>query len=154
MIGTQPTHRNIEKQEKRNNNHPMNFVVNYFLFLVKMNIAMLYQELNNIPKAIECLHKSLKCNEIIYGCQSLHTSGCFRALAIAYSKIENFKEALNYEKQNYNILKELFGEGDIRTVESNIYLKQFTANAVKKARIEKVKGESFCHCFFDIIFNC
>jgi tetratricopeptide (TPR) repeat protein len=114
-----------------------------------MNIAMLYQELDNIPKAIECLHKSLKCNEIIYGRQSLHISGCLRALAIAYSKIENFKEALNYEKQNYNILKELFGEGDIRTVESNIYLKQFTANAVKKARIEKVKEEeSFCYCFF------
>jgi len=105
-----------------------------------MNMAMMYQDLGHIPKAIECLHKALKCNEAIYGRRNLYISNCLRALAIAYSSIENFKEALNYEKQNYNILKELFGEGDIRTVESNIYLKQFTVNAVKKARNEKIEG--------------
>jgi tetratricopeptide (TPR) repeat protein len=103
-------------------------------------MGLIFEDLGNVSKAIECLHRALQCSEVIYGRRSLNTCECLRALAIAYSIVENFKEALNYERQNYNILKELYGETDIRTMESNIYLKQFTMNAVKKARNERVRN--------------
>jgi len=48
-----------------------------------------------------------------------------------YNEMDMFREALNYEKRNYNVLSRLLGEKDFRTNESNIWLKQFTIKAVK-----------------------
>lgn len=52
-------------------------------------------------------------------------------LAIAHSQIGKFKEALDLEKKNYNILINHVGEDDIRVIEASIWLKQFTAKAVQ-----------------------
>lgn len=58
----------------------------------------------------------------------LHSCHC---IALAHSTLDNFKEALNWEKKNYTILSNLLGEKDFRTSESNIWLKQFTRKAVQ-----------------------
>jgi hypothetical protein len=52
--------------------------------------------------------------------------------------MNQFKEALSYEKKNYAILHAKVGDNDLRAIESNIYLKQFTAKAVQ-AQIETKK---------------
>jgi protein TIF31 len=55
-------------------------------------------------------------------------------IALAYSTLDNFKEALNWEKKNYHILSNLLGDKDFRTSESNIWLKQFTRKAVQVSK--------------------
>ena len=57
----------------------------------------------------------------------------YHAIATDYSILAKFKEALDYEKKNYNILlKSIRDEKDPRIVESNMLLKQYTAKAVEQ----------------------
>jgi hypothetical protein len=61
-------------------------------------------------------------------------------MAISESELKNYKEALAYEKKNYAILQERVGDNDLKTIESNIWLKQFTAKAVQ-IQIESKKAQ-------------
>jgi len=53
------------------------------------------------------------------------------------SFVDNFKEALRYEKKNLEILKKLVGEDDPRTAEANVWLKQFAAKSLQVYNEEK-----------------
>jgi hypothetical protein len=57
----------------------------------------------------------------------------YHAIATDYSIITKFKEALDYEKKNYNILLKIIrDERDPRLVESSMLLKQYTSKAVEQ----------------------
>jgi hypothetical protein len=76
----------------------------------------------------------LKSNEIIYGKNHLNTATTYHSIAIAYSELGKFKEALSFEKKNNSILSESFGEADARTKDSNALLNQLTSRAVQKQK--------------------
>jgi len=89
------------------------------------------QELQQHTVALHYLMESLKCYENLVGAEHLQTAAIYHGIAIGYSQLGQFKEALAYEKKNYQILHKFVGDSDLRTVESNICLKQFTAKAVQ-----------------------
>jgi len=96
-----------------------------------VTIATMLQELQQHTVALHYLMESLKCYENLVGAEHLQTAAIYHGIAIGYSQLGQFKEALAYEKKNYQILHKFVGDSDLRTVESNICLKQFTAKAVQ-----------------------
>jgi len=94
------------------------------------NIAMMLQDLQKHKQAIEYLVQALKSYESILGPNHIQTAAIYHAIAIAHSQLDQFKEALAYEKKNYSILHAKVGDSDIRAIESNIWLRQFTQKAV------------------------
>jgi len=98
---------------------------------IYVSIASMLQEMQQHRAALHYLFEALKCYESLFGPNNIQTASIYHAIAIAYSQMGQFKEALTYEKKNYNILHETVGDVDLRTVESNICLKQFTAKAVQ-----------------------
>jgi protein TIF31 len=110
------------------------------------NLALVLGDLKAYDQSIDFLHRAAKCYETTHGVNSPVTANAYHSLAIAYSYVENFREALAWETKNYKILKELVGEKHNKTMESNIWLKQFTTKAVAKAktdRIHEVKKANF-----------
>lgn len=60
------------------------------------------------------------------------------AIAIDYSLLERWKEALEYERKNYSILeKAISDEKDSRLQESSLLLKEYTQKAVEQAQNKK-----------------
>eukprot|EP01114_Cavostelium_apophysatum_P000309 TRINITY_DN1028_c0_g1_i1.p1 TRINITY_DN1028_c0_g1~~TRINITY_DN1028_c0_g1_i1.p1 ORF type:complete len:1242 (+),score=350.36 TRINITY_DN1028_c0_g1_i1:187-3726(+) len=104
------------------------------------NIAMMLQDLSRHQDAISYLNEAVKSYEAILGSNHIHTSPLYHAIAMAHSNLGQFKEALAFEKKNYGILSSKLGESDMKTVESNIWLKQFTAKAVQH-QIETNKAQ-------------
>jgi len=98
---------------------------------IYISIATMLQEMQQHKVALHYLFEALKCYESFLGPNSLPTATIYHNIAITYSQIGQFKDALTYEKKNYTILHESVGDNDLRTVESNICLKQFTAKAVQ-----------------------
>jgi len=94
------------------------------------NIAMMLQDLQKPKQAIDYLVQAVKSYETILGPNHVQTAAIYHTIAIAYSQLEQYKEALNYEKKNYTILHATVGDSDIRAIESNIWLRQFTQKAV------------------------
>lgn len=105
------------------------------------NLALMYQETKHHKIALEYFIEACKCYEEILGVAHLQTAAMYHAIALAYANLEQFKDALNYEKKNYNILKQLsMPDLDLRVMESNLYLKQFTSKAVQM-QIESKKSQ-------------
>jgi len=115
------------------------------------NIAMMLQDvsLDYFNTSILYLLEALRYYETLLGPSNLQTASLYHAIALAYSQLGQFKEALSYEKKNYMVLQAKFGVNDFRTVESNIWLKQFTTKAVQaqmefensKTKKQKPKSE-------------
>ena len=56
--------------------------------------------------------------------------------------IDNFRLAHQYERRSYSILSEVVGANDVRTIESEIWFRQFTAKAVQvEAEARKGNGQ-------------
>jgi len=104
------------------------------------NIAMMLQDLSRFKEAIRFLVRALNCYEALYGPNDLQTAAIYHAIALAYGQLDQYKEALAYEKKNYAILHTQVGDNDLRAIESNICLKQFTAKAVQM-QIETKKAQ-------------
>jgi len=105
-----------------------------------MNVASMFQDIGQQKEAIHYMLESLKCYEELFGTNSLQTASVYHSIALAYSTLGQYKDALAYEKKNYSILHEQVGDADLKTVESNICLKQFTAKAVQ-VQIETSKTQ-------------
>jgi len=104
------------------------------------NIAMMLQDVSRFKEAIRFLTKALNCYEVLYGPYYFQTAAIYHAIALAYGQLDQYKEALAYEKKNYAILHSQVGDNDLRAIESNICLKQFTAKAVQM-QIETKKAQ-------------
>jgi len=104
------------------------------------NIAMMLQENGKFKEAIIYLLQALKCYDNLLGPNHIQTAAIYHAIAIAYSQLGQYKEALAFEKKNYSILHAKVGDTDIRAIESNICLKQFTQKAVQ-VQIETKKTQ-------------
>jgi len=59
--------------------------------------------------------------------------------------LDDFKKALSYERRNYSILSKVVPETDVRIVECNIWLKQFTAKAVQMQMEAKKTQRELTH---------
>jgi tetratricopeptide (TPR) repeat protein len=105
---------------------------------------MMLQENGKFKEAIIYLLQALKCYDNLLGPNHIQTAAMYsfvvdqiqflcryHAIAIAYSQLGQYKEALAFEKKNYSILHAKVGDTDIRAIESNICLKQFTQKAVQ-----------------------
>lgn len=104
------------------------------------NIATMLQDNKEPKEAIVYLLEALKVYESTLGSSHLQVSAIYHSIALAFSQLGQYKEALSYEKKNYNILHNQVGDTDIRTIESNIWLKRFTQQAVQ-AQMETKKTE-------------
>eukprot|EP01125_Pyxidicula_operculata_P015596 TRINITY_DN5317_c0_g1_i1.p1 TRINITY_DN5317_c0_g1~~TRINITY_DN5317_c0_g1_i1.p1 ORF type:complete len:1208 (-),score=310.68 TRINITY_DN5317_c0_g1_i1:16-3639(-) len=100
------------------------------------NIGMMLQELDFKDISRVYIGKALSLSQKLYG-ENMQTARLYHMMAISLSLVGNFKEALNYEKQNYEICKNSVGEQDMRTMESNIWLGQLTRNAVNSAKLQQ-----------------
>eukprot|EP01103_Thecamoeba_quadrilineata_P012870 TRINITY_DN3429_c0_g1_i1.p1 TRINITY_DN3429_c0_g1~~TRINITY_DN3429_c0_g1_i1.p1 ORF type:complete len:1198 (+),score=311.34 TRINITY_DN3429_c0_g1_i1:9-3602(+) len=107
---------------------------------ITITIAMILQDLGEHKLSLRFLKMALKSQELHYGPDHLQIAATCHQIAIAYNLIDKFKKALEFEKRNYLILQKTLGESDLRTVESNIWLKQFIAKAVQVER-ENVKQQ-------------
>lgn len=94
-------------------------------------IAMILQDNKRYKEALEFLLKALECTETHYGAKHSNTAAACHSVAIAFSMLDGFRNALQFERRGYDILMELVGPNDIRTVEAGIWMKQFTAKAVQ-----------------------
>lgn len=103
------------------------------------NIAMMLQDTQKHKEEIEYLTEACKHYEQLFGPLSLQIAPIYHAIAIAYSQLEQYKDALNFEKKCYAILHTKVGDTDMRAIESNIWLKQFTQKAVQ-AEVENKKA--------------
>ncbi|ELR12870.1 tetratricopeptide repeat domain containing protein [Acanthamoeba castellanii str. Neff] len=106
-----------------------------------MHMGTMYQDMGRAEVALKYYQEALKSNQYFFGTEeNLQTGQICHCIALAHSTLDNFKEALNWEKKNYTILSNLLGEKDFRTSESNIWLKQFTRKAVQM-QIEAKKAQ-------------
>jgi protein TIF31 len=96
------------------------------------NVSQILAELDNPYLAVEYLKEALKSNEILFGKNHIITATTCHHIAIAYGHIQQFKEAMNYQKRHFTTLCETVGENDARTKEANKWLNQFTRTAVQK----------------------
>jgi len=100
------------------------------------NIGMILQDMGDINSSLLYFHKALEFNELLPQgtdeCSLLIAAIC-HAIAMNYSVLDKYKEALEYEKRNYNNLVKAVGSTqDPRVEESNLLLKQYTAKAVER----------------------
>jgi len=107
------------------------------------NIAMMLQDTQKHKEEIEYLTEACKHYEALFGPTSLQIAPIYHAIALAHSQLEQYKDALNYEKKCFAILHVKVGDADMRAIESNIWLKQFTQKAVQaEVEIKKAHRES------------
>ena len=97
------------------------------------NIAVILQEQNRFNESLEYLQEALNCNLHTFGPLDLRTAATYHAVAMAHVSVQHYREALEFEKQCYNIYKALLGDEDKLTIQSHTWLKDFTAKAVDKA---------------------
>ncbi len=117
---------------------------------------MILQDLGDINSSLIYFHKALEYNEAVNSgsdeCSLLtaamyvsmlqcctHVFRC-HAIATNYSVLDKYKEALEYEKRNYNnLVKSIGSNQDPRVEESNLLLKQYTAKAVEQQMSSREK---------------
>jgi len=105
------------------------------------HLGSMYQDMGNYRLALHLYKEALKCNEFFFGPEHMQTASSCHNIALVYHLMEQYREALSYEKRNYTILEKMVGKNDFRTVESNIWLKQFTSKAVQ-VEIEMKKAQT------------
>jgi len=105
------------------------------------HLGSMYQDMGNYRLALHLYKEALKCNEFFFGPEHMQTTSTCHNIALVYHLMEQYREALSYEKRNYTILEKMVGKNDFRTVESNIWLKQFTSKAVQ-VEIEMKKAQT------------
>ena len=94
---------------------------------------MLQEEEKNEDSLLYLMHSHHHC-ESIYGPQSIQVASASHALATCLNFSGNAKDAFPYETRNYQILKSILGEQDMRTMQAKILMKQLTETAVQYAK--------------------
>jgi len=95
--------------------------------------AMLLQELGKFEQSIVYLEEAAVVYQRILGPQHPQVGMMFHSIAITHGQMQNWREALEYEKKNYNILVSAnLPENDSKMNECNIYLSTFTMRAVAR----------------------
>lgn len=95
------------------------------------NVAVMLQDISRFKDALQYLLEALKVCEELFGSDHIQTASIYHAVAVAHSQLGEFKEALAFEKKNYTILHAKVGDNDPRTLQSNVWLNQFTKKAVQ-----------------------
>jgi protein TIF31 len=91
----------------------------------QIGIAMLQQALSLFEKQL---------NQPMVA-QALHS------LALSYETIGEFKAALQYEKQHYKIVSQLYGADNVRSIRSDQFLRSLTELAVRFAKADGKVGK-------------
>eukprot|EP01129_Flabellula_baltica_P010962 TRINITY_DN4705_c0_g1_i1.p1 TRINITY_DN4705_c0_g1~~TRINITY_DN4705_c0_g1_i1.p1 ORF type:complete len:1138 (-),score=337.68 TRINITY_DN4705_c0_g1_i1:9-3422(-) len=81
---------------------------------------------------MEYFVRALTAAKSAYGERSGPTAQIYHSLAIFHNARGELKEALKCEKENYDILKAITGENDMRFIESSIWLQQLTSTVNSK----------------------
>jgi len=104
------------------------------------NTAKMLLDMQQNRHAIYHLQEALKCYELLLGPNHPQTAEIYHAIALCYSHLGQYKEALAYERKNFAILHAHTSDTDARVIESNTSLKLFTAKAVQM-QIESKKAQ-------------
>jgi len=106
------------------------------------HIAMMFQDLGEVEKALFYHFETLAAHKHFCNDQdNISTAKLYHRIALAYSQMNKFKEALQYERKNYDLLKDIVGPNDFRTIQSTIWVKQFTSKLVSM-RIEAKQAQN------------
>ncbi|KAI3750983.1 hypothetical protein L2E82_21952 [Cichorium intybus] len=105
-----------------------------------INVAMMYQDIGKMNKALRYLQEALKKNERPLGEEHIQTAVCYHALAIEFNCVGACKLSHQHEKKTYDILVKQLGEDDSRTRESQNWMKTFKVREAQMAA-QKQKGQ-------------
>lgn len=115
--------------------------------IITNNIANIYKDLNDLPKALEYYKKSLKEKEDLNAEDRIAVS--LSNIAIIYKGMKKYKKALNYYERALELCKKL----NFRTEESNVYLNLgtlfFEMNKLPQALVYYKKSEDLRRTFND-----
>eukprot|EP01117_Protostelium_nocturnum_P011592 TRINITY_DN4206_c0_g1_i1.p1 TRINITY_DN4206_c0_g1~~TRINITY_DN4206_c0_g1_i1.p1 ORF type:complete len:1296 (-),score=607.29 TRINITY_DN4206_c0_g1_i1:314-4201(-) len=98
------------------------------------SLAVMLQDFGKHQQSIAYFNESLKGYEQLFGPDHINLGALYHAIAISYALMDDFKEALRYEKKHYTALRTQLSEEDERVAECNQYLKSFTSRAVQDLR--------------------
>jgi tetratricopeptide (TPR) repeat protein len=104
-----------------------------------VNVSTVLQEEGEYKLSLRVL--KLLLNSLIkqHGPEPLHAASTYHLIAISYSLQDKFKKAYEYEKLSHAIFQKAYGDRHLRTIDSNIWLKQFLNKAVQTEK-EKRKN--------------
>ncbi|RUS33254.1 clustered mitochondria-domain-containing protein [Jimgerdemannia flammicorona] len=98
------------------------------------NVAVMLQILRDYDLSCKFFERACETQESILGKEHVVTATSYHILAKAFSLTGDFKKALAVEKIAYRVFDEKLGRDDIRTRESESWLKELTQNAVYTVR--------------------
>ncbi|KAF0978773.1 hypothetical protein FDP41_001843 [Naegleria fowleri] len=107
---------------------------------IMLNIAMMYQDMGDLPRSLKYLLEVLRIYNVTLGETSDQVCTTLHAIAMTHNFLRQYKTAATYERKNFVILKEKYGENDARTKSSQQWFEHFTGRAVAVER-ELKQGE-------------
>ncbi|EFC43515.1 hypothetical protein NAEGRDRAFT_80039 [Naegleria gruberi] len=107
---------------------------------IMLNIAMMYQDMGDMQRSLKYLHECLRIYNATLGENSDQSATTLHAIAMTYNFLRQYKNAVTFERKNYLILKEKYGENDPKVKESEQWFEHFTGRAVAVER-ELKQGE-------------
>ncbi|KAG2377485.1 hypothetical protein C9374_009396 [Naegleria lovaniensis] len=107
---------------------------------IMLNIAMMYQDMGDLPRSLKYLLEVLRIYNSTLGETSDQACSTLHAIAMTHNFLRQYKTAATYERKNFIILKEKYGENDAKTKSSQQWFEHFTGRAVAVER-ELKQGE-------------
>ncbi|KAI8987473.1 clustered mitochondria-domain-containing protein [Mycotypha africana] len=93
------------------------------------NVGVMLQTIRDYAKSTKFFERATKTHEAVFGKDHVLTATGYHILAKAYTLEAKFKEAAEAEKIAFEVFNEKLGPEDARTKDSQLWLRELTANA-------------------------
>ncbi|KAI8074519.1 clustered mitochondria-domain-containing protein [Gongronella butleri] len=103
------------------------------------NAGVMLQSLRDYPTSTKFFERACNTQEAILGKDHVITATGYHVLAKAYTLEGDFNKALAAERVAYGVFEKKLGDEDPRTKESDMWLKELTANALATATAQRAK---------------
>lgn len=100
--------------------------------VIESHIATVIQ--TDPETSLKFLERALKKNRELLGDSHISVSKTYHSMALAYSSLRDYTNALQCEKESNVILKNLYGSSHARTQESSKYLEIFSTRMIEQHR--------------------
>jgi len=99
-----------------------------------MNMGLILRDVQNHLGALECFNQAVHCFDKV-GLQSVYRiAECYHFSALSLSQLNDFRNAIEFEKKCKNLFVEILGEKHDKVTESQKWFSFFTRNAVEFAK--------------------